>query len=156
MLPPLPRLRRGRHVLQAFDTSSGEIDEAQLAQQEEFFSAAFAAGKIELARTHYHPAVVYQSPTVRLFAWTSPIDGIERTLEFIQLTIARCDDLRYEAVEQACRPDGHSAFVRIHFDWGTEKVRLRSNYVVIYRFRDRLIVGQELYYDPSGQLERLS
>ncbi|MEE8581460.1 MAG: hypothetical protein V3T33_07710 [Myxococcota bacterium] len=68
----------------------------------------------------------------------------------------RPPSLRYEAVEQACRPDGHSAFVRIHFDWGTEKVRLRSNYVVIYRFRDRLIVGQELYYDPSGQLERLS
>jgi hypothetical protein len=32
---------------------------------------------------------------------------------------------------------------------------LRSTYVVIYRYRDGRIARQELYYDPSGALERL-
>jgi len=27
--------------------------------------------------------------------------------------------------------------------------------VVVYRYRDGLIAQQELYYDPSGQLEEL-
>ena len=52
--------------------------------------------------------------------------------------------------------DGRSAFARIHFDWDFEgKLRLRSNYVVLYRYRDGRIARQELYYDPSGKLERL-
>jgi ketosteroid isomerase-like protein len=45
--------------------------------------------------------------------------------------------------------------VRIHFDWTRDGRRLRSNYVVIYRYRDGLIGQQELYYDPSGRLEVL-
>ena len=49
------------------------------------------------------------------------------------------------------RPDGDSAFVRIHFDLGGK--RLRSNYVVLYRYRAGRIVQQELYYDPSAPLE---
>jgi hypothetical protein len=31
--------------------------------------------------------------------------------------------------------------------------RLRSEYVVVYRYRQGLIVRQELYYDPSDRLE---
>jgi len=45
--------------------------------------------------------------------------------------------------------------VRIHFDFTRAGRRLRSDYVVIYRYRDRLIAQQELYYDPSGRLEEL-
>jgi len=37
--------------------------------------------------------------------------------------------------------------------WTRDGRRLRSNYVVIYRYRDGLIGQQEIYYDPSGQLE---
>jgi ketosteroid isomerase-like protein len=50
---------------------------------------------------------------------------------------------------------GTAAFVRIHFDFTRDGERLRSNYVVVYRYRDGLIARQELYYDPSGVLERL-
>jgi ketosteroid isomerase-like protein len=82
------------------------------------------------------------------------IDGVERTLEFIALTIRACPDSRYEAVEHAITPGADTAFVRVQFDW-TAPTRLRSTYVVIHRYRDGLIVRQELYYDPSGTLDRL-
>ena len=50
-----------------------------------------------------------------------------------------------------------SGFVRIHFDWDTaERQRVRSNYVVLYRYREGRIGQQELYYDPSGALELLA
>lgn len=45
--------------------------------------------------------------------------------------------------------------VRVQFDWTRGAERLRSTYVVIYRYRDGRIARQELYYDPSGALERL-
>src|SRR5215471_2723798 len=72
-----------------------------LIAQEAAFARAFAAGDVALARDHYDPAVVYVSPTVRLFDWPRRIEGVERTLEFIALTIRRCEDIRYEAVERA-------------------------------------------------------
>ena len=53
-------------------------------------------------------------------------------------------------------PGGAAAFVRIHFDFTRAGRRLRSNYVVIYRYRDGVIGQQELYYDPSGALEDLT
>jgi ketosteroid isomerase-like protein len=43
----------------------------------------------------------------------------------------------------------------VQFDWTGGGERLRSTYVVIYRYRDGRIARQELYYDPSGSLERL-
>lgn len=130
------------------------IDADGLVAQEAVFARAFAAGDPTLARALYHPDVVYVSPTVRLFGWPSPIDGVERTLEFVALTIARCRDIRYEAVEWAITPAG-AAFVLIHFDWTREDGRVRSRYVAVYRYRDERIVRQELYYDPSGALEAL-
>ncbi len=48
-----------------------------------------------------------------------------------------------------------AAYVRVHFDFSMRAVRLRSTYVVVYRYRDALIAQQELYYDPSAQLEIL-
>ena len=99
--------------------------------------------------------MVYLSPTVRLFGWPPRIEGVDKTLEFIQLTIRSCRDIRYEAVELACLPGGHSAFARIQFDWNAGTKRLRSTYVVLYRHRNGLIRQQELYYDPSGTLEEL-
>jgi ketosteroid isomerase-like protein len=125
---------------------------AQLADQEARFAAAFARGDLTGVRPLYHPDVVYISPTVRLFAWPARIEGIERTLEFIALTIRGLRDVEYRAVEQAITAAGDSAFVRIHFDWTRDGRRLRSNYVVIYRYRDGLIAQQEVYYDPSGRL----
>ncbi len=103
----------------------------------------------------YHPAVVYLSPTVRLFDWPRRIEGVDRTLEFIGLTIRRCERIRYEAVESVIAPGGDAAWVRIHFDWTAAGVALRSSYVVIYRGREGRIGRQELYYDPSAPPERL-
>lgn len=131
------------------------IDQSRLAQQEARFARAFASRDLELARRLYHPEVVYLSPTVRLFDWPPRIEGVERTLAFIALTIRSLQDIAYRAVEQAIVTGGDSAFVRVHFDWTRDGRRLRSNYVVIYRYRDGLIGQQELYYDPSGRLEQL-
>jgi ketosteroid isomerase-like protein len=131
------------------------VTPVSLALQERRFAEAFAAKDLEIARPLYDPAVVYVSPTVRLFGWPAEIDGIDRTLEFIALTIRNVQDVRYEAVETAVTAGGDAAFVRIHFDWTTGARRLRSNYVVIYRYRDGRVARQELYYDPSGRLEEL-
>ncbi len=129
------------------------IDPPALVQQEARFADAFALRDLQLARPLYAADVVYVSPTVRLFGWPARIEGVDRTLEFVALTVRGLDDVRYRAVEHAVVADGRSAFVRIHFDWTRARRRLRSNYVVIYRYRDRLIARQELYYDPSGRLE---
>jgi ketosteroid isomerase-like protein len=135
-------------------TTRGISAEALLTQ-EACFARAFANGDPAAARDLYQPDVVYVSPTVRLFEWPDRIDGIERTLEFIALTIRGCPDIHYEAVDRAITPGADAAFVRVQFDWTQGTERLRSNYVVIYRYRDGLIARQELYYDPSGKLERL-
>jgi hypothetical protein len=87
-------------------------------------------------------------------------------LEFIQLTITGLSDIVYGVDERALiDPAGDtgtggedgaaSAYVRVRFDFDMNGARLRSTYVVVYRYRDSLIAQQELYYDPSGQLERL-
>jgi len=132
-----------------------DISEDALLAQEACFARAFADGDPTVARDLYQPEVVYVSPTVRLFDWPARIEGIERTMEFIALTIRACSAIRYEAVEQAITAGGDAAFVRVQFDWTGGRERLRSRYVVIYRYRDGRIARQELYYDPSGTLERL-
>jgi len=135
--------------------------------QEKVFAAAFAAGDIAVARSLYAPDAVYISPTTRLFGWPPRIVGVEQVLEFIQLTITGLTDIAYGVDERALiagvpgdAADGGgagdaSAYVRIRFDFDMHGARLRSTYVVVYRYRDSLIGQQELYYDPSGQLERL-
>jgi ketosteroid isomerase-like protein len=128
--------------------------ERTIAEQEACFARAFAAGDLSVARPLYHPDVTYVSPTVRLFGWPAVIEGVERTLEFIALTVRHVRDVRYRAVE--CAINGESAFVVVEFDFTREDRRLRSRYVVLYRYRDGLIVRQELYYDPSGRLEELA
>jgi ketosteroid isomerase-like protein len=132
------------------------ITPARLEKQEAAFARAFAAGDVTLAREHYDPAVVYVSPTVRLFDWPRRIEGVERTLEFIALTIRRCEDIRYRAVECAIAPGGDTAFVIVHFDWTSEGQRLRSRYVVVYHYRDGRIARQEVCYDPSAAPEVLA
>jgi ketosteroid isomerase-like protein len=134
-------------------TTQGISEDALLAQ-EACFAQAFADGDPAIARDLYQPDVVYVSPTVRLFGWPAQIDGIERTLEFIALTIRDCGAIRYAAVEWAITPGADAAFVRVQFDWTQDGQRLRSTYVVMYRYRDGRIARQELYYDPSGALER--
>jgi ketosteroid isomerase-like protein len=126
-----------------------------LAEQEERFASAFQAKDVERMRPLYRADVVYVSPTVRLFGWPAKIEGVDRALEFIHLTISPLEDIRYEAVETAIVAGAESAFVRIHFDWTRNGRRMRSNYVVIYRYAEGTIARQELYYDPSGALEPL-
>ena len=126
---------------------------ATVDRQEARFADAFASGDLERVRDLYQPDVVYVSPTVRLFGWPRRIEGIERTLEFIRLTIARCRDVTYRCVERTLGTTGDTAFVRIEFDWTLEGRRLRSTYVVLYRYRDERIAVQELYYDPSAPPE---
>jgi ketosteroid isomerase-like protein len=133
----------------------GGICQDALLAQEACFARAFAGGDPSVARDLYQPDLVYVSPTVRLYDWPARIDGIERALEFIALTIRSCTDIRYRAVEHAIAPGRDTAFVRVEFDWTQGAERLRSTYVVIYRYRDGRIARQELYYDPSGPLERL-
>lgn len=128
---------------------------AALDAQEARFAQAFAVPDLALARPLYDPAVVYVSPTVRLFDWPPRIDGVERTLEFIGLTIRRCEAIDYRCVERALVPDDDAAFVRIAFDWTTAGRRRRSLYVVVYRYRDERIARQELYYDPSTPTDLL-
>jgi ketosteroid isomerase-like protein len=135
--------------------STRGISVEALLAQEACFARAFAAGDPAIARELYQPDVVYVSPTVRLYDWPAQIEGIERTLEFIALTIRACPAIRYAAVEHAITSGADAAFVRVQFDWTHGAERLRSTYVVIYRYRDGLIARQELYYDPSGALQRL-
>ncbi|HZR80898.1 MAG TPA: nuclear transport factor 2 family protein [Candidatus Binatia bacterium] len=139
----------------AQDAGSDSIDAAALDRQEALFARAFAERDLALVRPLYDPDVVYVSPTVRLFDWPDRIVGVDGALEFIALTIRKAESIGYDAVERALLDGGRSAFVRIHFDWTRGERRLRSNYVVLYRYRARLIAQQELYYDPSGKLEEL-
>ena len=127
-----------------------------IARQEAVFAQAFAAGDLEIARPLYDPAVVYVSPTVRLFDWSRRIEGVDRTLEFVALTIARCDAIVYRCVEHAIVAGEPAAFVRVHFDWTAGDRRLRSDYLVYYRWSDGRIVRQEIHYDPSAPPEVLS
>ena len=127
---------------------------AALDEQEARFAHAFAVGDIASTRRLYQPDVVYLSPTTRLYGWPRRIEGLDRTLEFIQLTITGLVNVSYRAVERALVAGG-GAFVLVHFDWDTEAARVRSRYVVVYRYRAGRIAQQELYYDPSDRLERL-
>ncbi|HZU81093.1 MAG TPA: nuclear transport factor 2 family protein [Acidimicrobiales bacterium] len=131
------------------------VDLARVDAQEARFAAAFAAGDVSAARDLYHPEVVYLSPTTRLFGRPPRVEGVDATLAFIQQTIEGCRAIDYRLDERAVLPDGTSAYCRIVFDWDTGAVRLRSVYVVVYRYRDGRIAQQELYYDPSGALEEL-
>jgi len=124
--------------------------DAAIAAQETAFARAFAAGDLRGVRHFYDPYVVYRSPTVRLFGWPQRIEGVERTLEFIALTIRRCEAIGYRAIEHAGVAGSDAVFVRIEFDWTAGGRRLRSTYVVRYRYRAGLIIEQDLYYDPSA------
>jgi ketosteroid isomerase-like protein len=126
------------------------VTHEDVTRQEATFAGAFAAGDLSLARALYDPAVVYVSPTVRLFGWPRTIVGVDRTLEFITLTVARCTDVAYEAVDSAVVSGGDAAFVCVHFDWSAAGRRLRSRYAVLYRYGAGRIVRQEVYYDPSA------
>jgi ketosteroid isomerase-like protein len=122
--------------------------------QEDVFADAFAAGDIARAAHLYHPDVVYLSPTTRLFGRARRIEGRGPTLEFIDQTIAGLTHIEYSLDERAVIPGG-AAYTRILFDFGAGERRLRSFYVVVYRYRDGLIAQQELYYDPSDRLEEV-
>ena len=122
--------------------------------QEAVLAAAFAAGDVERVRPLYRDDVVYVSPTTRLFGWPSPIEGVDRTLEFIGLTVSGISGIDYKVEERAPVGDD-AAYVKVRSDFDSGGARLRSTYVVLYRYRDGRIARQELYYDPSGELERL-
>jgi ketosteroid isomerase-like protein len=129
---------------------------AALLAQEAVFGEAFAAGDVGRARHLYDPEVIYRSPTVRLFGWPRRIDGVERALEFIALTIQGCEAITYRALEHAIVAGSDTAYVRVAFDWTAGGRRLRSVYLVRYRYRDGRIVEQDLYYDPSDAPDELS
>lgn len=129
---------------------------AAIDAQEARFAEAFGAGDMAMVTDLYHPEVLYVSPTTRLYDRECPVVGRDRTLEFIELTIARCRNIAYRLDERAVLPGGDGAYTRISFEFDAGATRLRSRYVVVYRYRDGLIGTQELYYDPSGELERLA
>lgn len=132
------------------------MTEEKLAAQETRFARAFAKGDLSSLATVYQPDVVYISPTPRLHDWPRQIVGVERTIAFIQLTLRNCTNIDYTVVESVVFDTGASAFVRIRFDWTRGDLRLRAYYVVLYRYRDDLIAQQELYYDPSAELDILT
>jgi ketosteroid isomerase-like protein len=131
--------------------TAGPISLERIDEQEGVFAAAFRAGDIGRAQALYHPDVVYLSPTTRLYGWPRRIESRERTLEFIGLTISAVANIDYALDERAVIADD-SAYTRILFDFDLGGRRLRSTYVVVYRYRDGLIAQQELYYDPSEKL----
>jgi ketosteroid isomerase-like protein len=135
--------------------SAAALSLAGVDAQEELFARAFEAGDISVARPLYRPDVAYVSPTTRLFGWPARVVGVEQALEFIQLTVTGLSDISYHVDERALIPGDAGAYVRVLFDFTMQGARLRSTYVVVYRYRDSLIARQELYYDPSGPLERL-
>lgn len=110
---------------------------------------------MSVTRPLYQPDVVYLSPTTRLFEWPARIDGVDRTLEFIRLTMTGLSAVTYVVDERALIANGRGAYVRVRFDFDLDGARLRSIYVVVYRYRHGRIAQQELYYDPSAVLERL-
>jgi hypothetical protein len=132
----------------------GPITVAHVDDQETVFAAAFGAGEIARASHLYHREVVYRSPTTRLFGWPRRIDGRDRALEFVQLTITGVQNIHYALDERAVIADD-SAYTRILFDFDVGDRRLRSVYVVRYRYRQGLICEQELYYDPDDRLGEL-
>lgn len=131
---------------------SSPLTVAAIDAQEQVFAAAFAVGDITAAASLYHPDVVYLSPTTRLYGWPRRIEGLDQTLSFIQLTIAGVSHIDYRLDERAVI-SVDSAYTRIVFDFDLGPDRLRSVYVVVYRYREGLIATQELYYDPSDRLE---
>jgi ketosteroid isomerase-like protein len=132
---------------------TGGLTLEALDAQEKVLADAFRAGEIDRAAQLYHPDVVYSSPTSRLFGWPRLIEGRARSLEFIQLTITGLAAIDYRLDERAVI-DSQSGYTRILFDFDTgDGRRLRSTYVVLYRYRQGLIARQELYYDPSDRLE---
>jgi ketosteroid isomerase-like protein len=131
--------------------TSDPVTLEQLDSQEATMAAAFADGDAYQTRALYDPDVVYLSPTARLYGWPARIEGVERTLEFIALTISAVSDIAY-AVDERALIAGRGAYVRVHFDFTMDGARLRSIYVVVYRYRAGRIVQQELYYDPSAAL----
>lgn len=133
----------------------GPISLEAIDAQEGRFAVAFGAAALSMVRSLYHPDVVYLSPTTRLFGWPSRIVGVDQTLEFIQLTITGLSAISYAVDERGLIAGARGAYVRVKFDFDLDGARLRSTYVVVYRYRDALIAQQELYYDPSGKLERL-
>ena len=107
--------------------STRGISEEALLAREACLARAFADGDPAVARDLYQSDVVYVSPTVRRFDWPARIVGIERTLEFIALTIHACSAIRYEAVEQPSRPPGtrrSCACVRLEPGCGTPALDL--------------------------------
>ncbi len=121
-------------------------------EQEAVVAAAYEAGEPSRASHLYDRDVVYLSPTTRLFGWPRRIEGIDLTFEFIQLTIAGVANIAYTVDERAVIGDD-SAYTRVMFDFDLGHRRLRSVYVVVYRYHHGLIAQQELYYDPSDRFE---
>jgi hypothetical protein len=79
---------------------------------------------------------------------------VDRTLEFMALTIAAVHSVDYALDERAVISDDRAS-TRILFDFSMGATRLRSVYVVVSRYDSGLIVEQELSYDPDDRLETL-
>ena len=131
---------------------SGTLTLEALDAQEVTMAEAFGAGHIDATRRLYAPDVVYLSPTTRLYGSPARIEGVDATMAFIARTIAGVSDIAYAVDERAVIPPGDAAYVRVNFDFTVGGARLRSTYVIVYRYRDGRIAQQELYYDPSAVL----
>jgi len=131
---------------------SGTLTLEALDAQEATMASAFAAGAVGTTRRLYAPDVVYLSPTTRLYGAPARIEGVDATLAFIERTIAGVSAIAYAVDERAVIPPGDAGYVRVNFDFTIDGARLRSTYVVVYRYRDGRIAQQELYYDPSAAL----
>ena len=111
-------------------------------------------GDIARAGHLYHPDVVYSSPTTRLFGWPRLIEGRDRTLEFIQLTITGLADIDYRLDERAVidrRERLHADPLRFRH---RRRRRLRSAYVVVYRYRQGLIARAGALLRPERPSRR--
>ena len=80
------------------------------------FAAAFRSGDIAGAGRLYHPRRRLPEPHHAAFGWPRRIEGRDRTLEFIQLTIGGLANIDYALDERAVIA-ADSAYARILFDF---------------------------------------
>ena len=93
------------------------------------------------------PVIVVEVP----YPGSHPLEVLRTVGKPLEEEIATIPDIKSLRVSA----NSGNANVRVRFDWDHGDQRLRSNYVVLYRYRDGLIARQEIFYDPSGHLERL-
>ena len=105
--------------------------------QEERFAAAFAAGDISVAQSTVRARRrLHQPHDTALRMAGAHRRGRAARSNSSSSTITGLSDISYAVDERALIADDAGAYVRVRFDFDMRGERLRSTYVVVYRYRD--------------------